>query len=63
MTAAASALIVFGLTALAEWLHGRRIRVADRWRREASSHGAVNKSAPNLARRCSRNWGSVKTQG
>jgi hypothetical protein len=32
MTAAASALIVFGLTALAEWLHGRRIRVADRWR-------------------------------
>ena len=28
MTAAASALIVFGLTALAEWLHGRRIRVA-----------------------------------
>jgi Ca-activated chloride channel family protein len=30
MTAVISALIVFGLTALAEWLHGRRIRVAER---------------------------------
>ncbi|MFT6177735.1 MAG: Ca-activated chloride channel family protein [Akkermansiaceae bacterium] len=30
MTAVVSALIVFGLAALAEWLHGRRIRVAER---------------------------------